>query len=600
MQDSDYRRRVHFELIRKGFVRVPSTKDDIYRQEIEIKGVIFPIGVVITDPYFVTKPLVMLLRKPENLPGKLPHLFFNFVLCYLDDTGVEFDQYSPEDNIDIVYAALINLLGIYASKPHVLQEDMRRELPVYWEAKNGVKAFLISSKPKELFFQAYTVSKGPSEIEFEEIAIGESDNDIDYWIKRRNGTKLSQDLSPASIIELSNKITFPDKGWPPESLEDVIVWLKQNGEPQKSQDLVRKTFIALAQYKTRSCLIILKLGEIHFSIKIQFKKQSSLRDLVRRYQAQTGNSRKYNKRRQATKTISISGNVMESQLIKAERNDNGSVTERITTIDSSSEVIANRNLSNKKSLRNLKIALIGCGTIGGYAGQMLMQAGAGAGNGSLHLFDSGILEAENLGRHFLGVEYLDEYKSYGLQQQLLKLSGHPVNIQYHSRNMLASEAGSFYGNFDIAIDATGEIGFSASLCHQMHRAEKKVPIIYTWVDAGGLAVRALIDEVAPGKGCYNCLKDRRVDGRIVERFQLFRKDAVIPEWRPRACGTGGYMPFNSHASVAAAGLAQSLCLGWINSNPSPRFRHISLDKRVCEIKNQDITSIDKCPCCQIS
>ncbi|MEK5749918.1 ThiF family adenylyltransferase, partial [Acinetobacter nosocomialis] len=53
------------------------------------------------------------------------------------------------------------------------------------------------------------------------------------------------------------------------------------------------------------------------------------------------------------------------------------------------DTILSRNRSRPEigDLRTKKIALIGCGTIGGYLAELLIRAGAGMGTKSLDLFD---------------------------------------------------------------------------------------------------------------------------------------------------------------------------------------------------------------------
>src|SRR5262249_5937209 len=62
-----------------------------------------------------------------------------------------------------------------------------------------------------------------------------------------------------------------------------------------------------------------------------------------------------------------------------------------------------RNLGVQKTLAGKSIALIGCGTIGGFLARQLAQSGAGSSGGKLRLLDNDILQPGNLGRHLLGV-----------------------------------------------------------------------------------------------------------------------------------------------------------------------------------------------------
>ncbi len=53
------------------------------------------------------------------------------------------------------------------------------------------------------------------------------------------------------------------------------------------------------------------------------------------------------------------------------------------------------NLSQKR------IALIGCGTIGGYLAELLLRSGAGCGENYFHLYDNDSFKPHNFARHSL-------------------------------------------------------------------------------------------------------------------------------------------------------------------------------------------------------
>ena len=65
--------------------------------------------------------------------------------------------------------------------------------------------------------------------------------------------------------------------------------------------------------------------------------------------------------------------------------------------------LAQRNIPKSKTLAGKKIALVGCGTIGGYLSDMLVKAGAGTCGGQLTLVDFDGLLPQNIGRHRLGL-----------------------------------------------------------------------------------------------------------------------------------------------------------------------------------------------------
>ncbi|WP_315983003.1 ThiF family adenylyltransferase [Aliamphritea spongicola] len=252
---------------------------------------------------------------------------------------------------------------------------------------------------------------------------------------------------------------------------------------------------------------------------------------------------------------------------------------RLQVSDVTEKYIYERNLTTS-SLRNYKIALIGCGTIGSQAAALLQKAGAGSGSkGQFDLFDRDILKEGNLGRHLLGAEYLMESKSHAVADFLLKNSSSQLNINaaigVKVKNL------SLLKHYDVVIDATGEETFScllASYLSDLRRDDQKLPIVlHTWIDAGGYAVRSLLDD---GSGaCYRCLKIQKNGadtGALVERYPLFNsvdkeEDMIVVTQR---CGES-YIPFSAGISSAAAGLVQQMVLEAVSENAGFKFRHQS-------------------------
>lgn len=76
-------------------------------------------------------------------------------------------------------------------------------------------------------------------------------------------------------------------------------------------------------------------------------------------------------------------------------------------------------------LRQKKVAVVGCGALGGYLARALAQAGVG----SLLLIDSDDLAASNIGRHVLGMESVGVSKAVALARRLGADFPHAVSIE---------------------------------------------------------------------------------------------------------------------------------------------------------------------------
>lgn len=588
-EEIDTMRIIHYALVDLGFKRSASPSTEEYIKNFEINGVIFPIRIILHDPFFVTKPSIILEEKPESLSLNIPHLFLDKHLCYLDDTGAEFDRYSPHQNISIVYSSLLHLLEQYAKEPKLLQEEFRRELPAYWKSEFSDYAFFSAEDADNLIFEYFERNdlKGNSLNEF---IISDSPDTVKTWKAKRSQTGKVKFSGKALLIELPEDISFNLDEWPPNCFSDLEKWLSEEASNSTSQRFVSKLFSIIS--KESACFIVLKLNEMLLGVMLNYSQKNNKKIIREKFK-----THKVVKRGKKT-PIQISPSRMKALIRGLEKNEKNKGFSRLNVSDARPATIHTRNLVDQVDLSKLKIAVIGCGTVGGYAASLLYQAGAGTRGGNLSLFDYDILDTENLGRHYLGVQYLDENKAEALSNELIQLSGNIVNILAIPTKFPSYEIQNTSEPFDLIIDTTGDINFSNSLCHNMHRTNKPVPIIYAWVDAGGLAARALLDEVTPSKACYVCLKERQSDRSINERFPLIKKGQPLPSWIPKPCGIGGYLPFSTQASISAAGLAQSLSLDWVNKSATPHFRHLSLDKRVRHTKSGDIKPLKNCPCCQ--
>lgn len=274
---------------------------------------------------------------------------------------------------------------------------------------------------------------------------------------------------------------------------------------------------------------------------------------------------------------------------------------RLEINDVSEKFVYERNLKTP-TLMNRRIALIGCGTVGGFTASLLQKAGAGSGNkGQLDLYDDDILKPGNLGRHLLGANYLYESKSEATKDLILKSTSTPVNIQNYSK--ISSAQLDIIKKYDLVIDLTGNECFSNLLASKLVelRLDGKIApkLLYSWIDANGYAIRALLDD---GSGaCYRCLKitdESKEPGALKERYPLFRSHEVEEELSVIAhrCGES-YIPFSAGISNVAASMVQQMALESFTDNPGFRFRHESHSKLINNVQDKNPTRMKSCPCC---
>ncbi|HRL74668.1 MAG TPA: E2/UBC family protein [Candidatus Accumulibacter phosphatis] len=222
--------------------------------------------------------------------------------------------------------------------------------------------------------------------------------------------------------------------------------------------------------------------------------------------------------------------------------------------------VTQRNAPGCPTLAGKKIALVGCGTIGGFLGELLLKAGAGLEDGELALVDPDILFPQNIGRHRLGLNRALQNKAIGLKEEL---SAAAPTANTRALPVKAEEAD--LSPFDLIINTTGEEALGHYLTRTFAQKGFFVPTLTIWVEGPGVAVRGLLrDKVECA--CTRCLADPR-------RSPLF---PVVNEAVPLGLAGHGceslYVPFPASVSVQAACLAAEMVTEWTGGTPSPRLR----------------------------
>lgn len=257
--------------------------------------------------------------------------------------------------------------------------------------------------------------------------------------------------------------------------------------------------------------------------------------------------------------------------------------------------VFSRNMNNQKPLLTRRIALIGCGTIGGHLAKLLVQSGAGHEGGTLLLLDNQLLQPGNVGRHFLGLPSVGELKAVALKAELARFFPE-ANI-----HAVTSDAVNYLDNlrgYELVIDATGEeaLSFAINDYFVRLRAGGDAPdVLHIHLFGNGVAAQALLVN-SLDHACLKCQKPRPdPDGR-------WHNDPRKPGTRATptlaACGEGLFIAYGAAAPVMAAALALQLALDWNNGTPAPLLRTIRVEpESTKEVKNKSPSYTDGCPAC---
>lgn len=262
--------------------------------------------------------------------------------------------------------------------------------------------------------------------------------------------------------------------------------------------------------------------------------------------------------------------------------------------------MVNRNLQDltyKKSLKELKILQVGCGSIGGYLVDTLFKVGAMNGERSqLTLVDSDYLKPDNLGRHFLGSSYLGLNKAKALKTHLeinykKYLINEKLNINFENFDIENFEK-DFFDDFDLIIDATGKFEVAQYLNEIVNEqpSEKQIPILHLWVFANGECVQAFWNDskiLSNNGGCHHCLTTLwDNDPKYYYPLKDTSREATIRVSRP----CSNYTPYSVSSSLNVVSLAIEILLAWkannLNSNYFTSYAPTSLASRNDDLVNE--------------
>ncbi|HAX1832370.1 TPA: ThiF family adenylyltransferase, partial [Escherichia coli] len=266
--------------------------------------------------------------------------------------------------------------------------------------------------------------------------------------------------------------------WPPASFRDLLSWLGKADHNAKNKvvEYIKK------EGKKRYVFLFDVLKQDTFGIYVEFDLKSI--DL-KRYKHSAKNS--------TAKLSTVLGGKSVC-----------SMYQRLGVVRADIETLLSRNTRREGSakLSEKRIALVGCGTIGGYLAELLLRNGAGCGKGHLHLYDDDLYKPSNFGRHTLSAHDFGRYKSLSLARKLKDSVHLPTQIIGFEKQF--SISADLMQKYDIIIDATGRPPVSKRMASIVRTIalEKRPKIIHAFNDGNGRASKVFIDD---GRSCYGCM-----------------------------------------------------------------------------------------------
>lgn len=470
------------------------------------------------DPTFFDLPRIQLLEIPPWLPAAVPHLGAGGELCYLAKGTVVLDIYDPiGQSLACLQRAAVVLGQIVKGE---MIEDLAEEFFAYW---NGLLCF-VDMQGEDLGRQNGIVAQI---------------NGSPLWFITDNVDRTAEKLkslgyqtTDQTVLTYRVKTSAQPRPltshWPPETVGDILRW--QSTLDSRCRRKIHERIKEGERTKANGVLIVIESPLMTYGFAALYDRQRPVQ------------KNKLADRRDLTYGLKV----MPVSVVRIDDRH-----------------LAQRNIPKSKTLAGKNLAVVGCGTIGGYLSDMLVKAGAGTCGGKLTLVDFDLLLPQNIGRHRLGFPDLLSNKAEAMAKELKRLApgaeirALPVDVRQAQ-----------LGELDLLIDAAGEESLGHWLCDHY---PSPMPMLSVWIEGPGTAIRALLRTNASG-ACFRCLWHGNRRGEL--RSTLDPLPAILA-WH--GC-EGLYVPFPASVSVHAASLGAEMTLDWVNDVYSPALRTRLIDR----------------------
>jgi hypothetical protein len=550
-------------LTQAGFVRDwGRTSRPTWAGKLDPHGLAADAEVEVVDLDFLSAPVMRVLQ-PERWGREIAHVLrSDGQLCYMDLRAQVLDRYIPGRTVmACVRAAEEVLRDAVAGKSDAYFLD---DFAAYWGGDAMYVDLPEDAKTGEIAWVALNPPPTPKS------GLLTTKGKLDRAFEQRHEIAMGKDATPereaCPILTVSGPLRVdPQLAWPPRTLGDFLTWL-DSVAPGVTAQLDRRFDEGEGAHR----MFGLRATNGLFIVAIDIPKGLQRQEFLE------------NRRTRLLRNI------------KAAAGSNSAIT-RISTLRIDPAYVYGRNLVKPPGLAGRRIALIGCGSIGGFLAELMVRSGAGSQGGCLTLFDPDRLQPANLGRHALPIAALNLNKAEAMRQHLQNETAHldigAVEIDALTRlNQLRDQ--------DLIIDATGEEAFSIALNHRVVAAQARFPpCLHVWLEGNGDAGVGLLRDAGSG-ACYKCLKP---DLAAAPRHRVMRPGAE-PELRQNyACGDPLFVPYPISRAVEAAALALDMALDWAGGDPSPRHRARSFaPERTFQVKAGDPGPAKTCPACSRS
>lgn len=210
------------------------------------------------------------------------------------------------------------------------------------------------------------------------------------------------------------------------------------------------------------------------------------------------------------------------------------------------------------ALKEKKVALIGCGSVGGFISQEIIRSGIQ----NLTLIDKDSFDPENTFRHVLGRSYIGKNKAEALKTDIEQRMPYVSLVAKKEpvEQLIADKQFSFM-SFDLIIVALGNPTIELYLNKLCYVTERSPPIIFTWLEPYGIGGHALLANNNSKRGCLACLytsEDSAKEKVLFNKASFAEKEQYFAKTLT-GCGSL-FTPYGSLDAVQTAVLATRLAI----------------------------------------
>ncbi|MEY8198785.1 MAG: E2/UBC family protein [Colwellia sp.] len=472
-------------------------------------------------------PLAFVLDRPDSLNGQLlPHISVGNNICYVNEDMSDWNPHNPQATAVAVDQQIQRTLEIAVSKDYARDNGFRTEFVNYWDADEIGYIFGGQGCIKSNDFNSQLVAYqgGTQGAEVKEYIVYEEAIQLENWLSLR-GAKIVGSPFETVCIKIQALKVAPSI-WPLNSLSDLFVWLKTTDIAARNELAIQ---LISGGSKTNHFVLLDIKDEGMVAVKVRLNQR-----LGKTFPKIASNHTK------------IKRSIKPSHFISALESKKSSIEfSRVRMSSISDDSLLKRNRPVEFDLRNKRIAIIGCGTIGGYCVEPLVRSGAGRGTkGLIDLWDSDEYKPDNYGRHVLPEKYFGWNKATALKNRVEADSLKGLNIRAHAQKSSVDQLIKM--KYDIVIDVTGRPPFSKTLSRKVREVANPPIVIFGYNHAYGQVSAVFVDT---GKACYGCL----------DRLSVLNEKDIPGSPESYSCGSV-YLPYDASVSIITAALIQEAAL----------------------------------------